>query len=190
MNIIVASRSDRRKQILEAHGFTCTMVPAQGVEEVEGGHRPSYLVKHNAQTKARAVKDTYPHDIIIGADTIIYFRNAIIGKPRSRAHAEEILAQLQGQKHYVYSGVCVLPSSTSKEYSFYDKTAVTFKALTRSEIKRYLALTKPMDKAGAYAIQEHGDMIIDSINGSIENVIGFPFEKFEACLAQHLTYLR
>lgn len=179
MELILASQSARRKQILAEAGYSFRIIPAYEVTEKTTHTRPSILVKHNAYDKAHAVSLMHPQAVVIGADTIVYQDGRILGKPRSIHDAERMLRNLQGHKHYVYSGVCIMRGATDTVHTFYEKTAVYFKQLTRAEIKKYLSCINACDKAGAYAIQEHGDMIVERVVGSLANVIGFPIERFQ-----------
>lgn len=178
MTLILASQSPRRKEILRSHGYQITIIPAKGVQEQHHFARPSTTVMHNARQKAHAVARMRKSGIVIGADTVIYFKGAIIGKPRTTKEACAVLRALQHARHAVYTGVCIYDAARQKQTLFYEKTIVVFKALSDDTIKRYISLIDPLDKAGAYAIQEYGDMIIKNIVGSHTNVIGFPIETF------------
>ena len=118
---------------------------------------------------------------ILGADTVVTLDGRLFGKPRDLPHAEEMLLALQGKTHEVITGVTVItPSHTS---SFFESTRVTFHPLGTAQIRDYLARVHVLDKAGAYAIQEHGDLIIESISGSFSNVVGLPQERLRTALA-------
>ncbi|MBN1493261.1 MAG: septum formation protein Maf [Candidatus Omnitrophica bacterium] len=179
MKVILASQSKRRAEILRAHGYRIRVIPARGVCERDTFKRPSALVMHNAMEKARAVAADLSSGIVIGADTIIYFKGRIIGKPRTRKDAFATVKVLQNDHHTVYTGVSICDAGSERMRVFYEKTIVTFKKLNDRAISAYLSYIDPMDKAGAYAIQEHGEMVIKNIKGSIANVIGFPIEAFK-----------
>lgn len=175
---ILASQSERRRFLLHKSGYRIRVIPAEGVVERHDLHRPSAVVMHNAQLKARVIAEQLPRGVVIGADTIVYRRGVVYGKPRSMRDAARMIAELQGKAHYVYTGVCLIDAATGREHVFYDRTTVYFKRLSSEEIAAYLRRIQPLDKAGAYAIQQHGDMIVRRIDGSLSNVIGFPMEMF------------
>ncbi len=133
---------------------------------------------HHAQKKASAIAAKVPQAVVIGADTVIYFEQKIIGKPRTMKEAIATLRSLQNRQHWVYTGVCLCRGESRQQMLFYERTKVLFKKMGEGAVKRYLAAIDPFDKAGAYAIQEHGDRIIKKISGSYANVIGFPIETF------------
>jgi len=140
------------------------------------------LTTTNAKLKAEPVSNANPDSIVIGADTVVSLDNKIFGKPTDLEHASVMLAQLTGRTHDVTTGVSIL--SNKKKINFHVITKVTFKPLTETEVLQYLNLINPLDKAGAYAAQDHGDFIIDKYSGSYTNVVGLPMSEFKNKLAE------
>ncbi|MDD6058656.1 MAG: Maf family protein [Clostridiales bacterium] len=187
--IILASASPRRKELLEQIGVEFEIWPAKG-EEVLTKEAPHEAVMELAGQKAREVAAQIkaydkthtelitPQDImIIGADTVVSIEGRILGKPRDEQDAKDMLAMLSGRTHAVYTGVSLLLLSASGragEHLFYEKTEVTMREMDSSEIARYVATGEPMDKAGAYAIQGKCAIYIDKIDGDYNNVVGLP----------------
>ncbi|MGD0057807.1 MAG: Maf family protein [Verrucomicrobiia bacterium] len=180
--IILASASPRRERLLRELGVRFTVVRPDGIEELAGGAAPDVVAMQNAQRKARAVAGRHPHAMVIGADTIVVLDGKIFGKPRDCADAARMLGQLAGRRHEVITGVCLVHRSLDTELVFADTTRVWMRNLEPAEIAEYHARIDPLDKAGAYAIQEHGEGIVERIEGSYNNVIGFPTERLQATL--------
>jgi septum formation protein len=180
--IILASASPRREQLLREMGVHFTIIRPEGIEELMGGAVPDVVAMKNAQRKARAVAGRHPHSMVIGADTIVVLDGKIIGKPRDRNDAQSMLGQLAGHRHDVITGVCLVHRSLDTELVFADTTRVWMRPLQPAQIAEYHAKIDPLDKAGAYAIQEHGDGIVERIDGSYHNVIGLPTERLQATL--------
>lgn len=176
--LILASRSPRRIDILKKMGYNFKIIPADINEEAVDCNISTYIPLKLAELKAESVGLMYPTDLIIGMDTMVFYKNKIFGKPNNDEEAELYLKTLSGKWHSVISGVCILSISKSKKFVFSEQSKVKFKKLKIGEIKKYLDLTNPLDKAGGYAIQEYGDMLIEKVVGSIDNIIGFPTEKF------------
>lgn len=137
----------------------------------------------NAYRKARAVAKHYPDAVVLGADTLVYQGEYLFGKPADLNDAFQMLSALQGREHEVVTGVCLMQLRERRQRVFCVSTSVRFRPLRTSEIRRYLQRVDPMDKAGAYAIQEEGDIIVEAISGSYSNVVGLPLER----LAEELT---
>ena len=144
-------------------------------DAAEVGHiDPKTLVLRNARAKAEAVAARFPDRIVLGADTIVALGNEAFGKPKDMDEAFGMLKKLNGSTHCVYTGVCVLRKSDSRMYIDAGKSDVVFKKLDDAQIRQYLASVPVLDKAGAYAAQEHGGMIIERIDGDFDNVMGLP----------------
>lgn len=187
--IILASASPRRKELLEQIGISFDICPAKG-EEIITREIPHEVVEELASQKAKEVAGmvkTYeisheelmtPQDImVIGADTIVAYENQILGKPKDEADAFRMLSMLAGNTHSVYTGVSIVLMGTSGkagELTFYEKTDVSMRQMEEKEIRRYIATGEPMDKAGAYAIQGKCAIYIDKIDGDYNNVVGLP----------------
>jgi septum formation protein len=190
LQIILASASPRREQLLREMGLRFKVVQPDGVEEANAGAAPDVLAIQNAQRKARAVAGLpavalatagrHPDVLVIGADTMVVLDGRIFGKPRDLDDAVRMLEQLAGRQHEVITGVCLLQRASDRELTFTDTTRVWLRALTRPQIREYLGKINPLDKAGAYAIQEHGEGIVDHIEGSYNNVMGLPTERLRA----------
>ena len=180
--LILASESPRRRELLGkiVEKFE---VRSADIEEISSGAAPFCIPEINAKLKAQAVAQANRDAVVIGADTAIIFENRVIGKPRDAAEAEQILASFSGKTHSVVTGVAIVRNGKQPiEISFSEESLVTFKAVTAEDIRKYLSFVYVLDKAGAYAIQEHSDIIISNYTGSLENIIGLPVEK----LKEHL----
>jgi len=175
--IILASGSPRRSAILKEAGYAFRVQTAD-VEEIEEGLSPDELCIENALLKAKTVAGQFPDHLVIGSDTVVCLGERLFGKPANLEEAHEFLTQLSGQTHEVKSGVALICREREIETTFLDSTKVTFRVLTSSLITDYLSRIEPLDKAGGYAIQDHGEMIVESIEGSMHNVVGFPLEEF------------
>ncbi len=182
-SLILASNSPRRRELLAALGYVFR-VRSEPTPELTEWPVPEQLPVLNARRKARAVARQEPDAVVIGADTVILFQDRIIGKPVDSEDAERILRQLSGATHRVCTGICIV--GNGREESFPVFTEVTFKAYTAADIRHYLSIVPVLDKAGAYAIQDHGDMLVDHIDGSLSNVIGLPQERLQSALAGFL----
>ena len=179
--VILASASPRRSALLKEAGpaFAGMRILTSHVEE---GSDPL----ENAMLKTDAVAQMNPRALVIGADTVIRFEGKTIGKPADLKDAKRILAMLSGRTHDVATGVCVRCVEADILVRFEDITHVTFRTLTPAIIDKYVRDVNVLDKAGAYAIQEHGEDIIESIYGSLTNVVGLPVER----LKETFEYLR
>ena len=175
--LILASASPRRAELLQRLKLKFRIIPSDATEVLDEQLSPLELCQLNAHFKARAVAKKNPDSLVLGADTLVFLDGEIMGKPASRADAQRMLARLQGQTHQVVTGVSLIHLRTHRESMFATSTDVTFRSLTAGQINDYIAKVNPLDKAGAYAIQEHGDMIVAEIFGSYSNVIGLPVEK-------------
>lgn len=175
--IILASTSPRRHELLAQAGVKFEIL-APGVEEIDPpGLSTQEIVLHHALSKAQTVSALHPHAVVIGADTLVALDGRVFGKPRDMEHARHMLAQLQGRTHSVFTGVVVLREDPRLHKAFVTETRVTFHALDAAAIDTYLSKIEPLDKAGAYAAQDHGRDIIASIDGFESNVIGLPIEE-------------
>jgi septum formation protein len=178
--IILASESPRRAELLRQLGYEFKVVPSGTAEIHHEDLTAQEIAQINAYRKARAVGKKYPDALVIGADTLVFLENILFGKPRSLEGAYEMLEQLQGKTHTVVSAVCLLHLRSHRQRVFAENTNVTFRLLDAVKIRRYLTKVNPLDKAGAYAIQEEGDLIVEGISGSYTNVVGLPMERLRA----------
>lgn len=168
--LILASSSPRRRELMGYTGIPFEVITADA-EELKTG-APEELVMENAARKAAAVAEKHPGRLVLGADTVVYLQNRVLGKPRDEKDAEEMLMLLSGAWHTVYTGVCLIKDGY-RDVGL-DQSRVQFSFLSHDTILRYIATGEPMDKAGAYALQGCGGMFVRRIEGSYSNVIGLP----------------
>jgi septum formation protein len=182
--LILASASPRRSDLLREIGVPFTVVKAD-IHEVAPEHlSPVETAEINAYRKARAVAKKHPDTLVLGADTVVSLGTEQFAKPADMADAERMLARLQGRMHLVITGVCLLQLRPYRQRLFAVSTSVTFKKLHIGQIRRYLAKIHPFDKAGSYAIQDEGEMIVKHFKGSYSNVVGLPVERLKAELGR------
>ncbi len=177
-DIVLASASPRRKALLEEYGIKFRIITAFAEEVIIPGNGGE-TVLCNARAKAESVfaflrekegeKDAY---LVLGADTVIEADGKVLGKPQDIADAEKMLLSLSGKTHKVITGTALI--SPEKRKVFAVTTFVTFRSLTLDDVRSYMKKVSVLDKAGAYAAQEHGEMIIEKMDGSMENVVGLP----------------
>jgi nucleoside triphosphate pyrophosphatase len=178
--LILASGSPRRVELLRQLGFDFKVVPSDA-PEIHGEQLTARETSQvNAYRKARWVAKKFPDALVLGADTLVHLEARMFGKPATLENAYEMLEQLQGRTHHVVTAVCLLHLRNHKQGVFSESTAVTFRPLDAVKIRRYLNKVNPLDKAGAYAIQEEGDQIVEKISGSYTNVVGLPVERLTA----------
>ncbi len=182
MPVVLASSSPRRKELLGRAGIEFEVIPSPAEEVHDASMSPAALCELNATLKAEAVAATRPDAIVIGSDTLVFIDNEPMGKPANIDAARTMMARLAGRTHQVRTGVCIIfPGGTRKV--FHETTDVTFLPLDVGAIDDYLSKVNPLDKAGAYGIQEHGELIVERIDGSFENVMGLPVDQVLAVLA-------
>ena len=174
MNIILASASPRRRELLERVGITNFTVWAPNVDEsVEPGLSPAAMVEALSLRKARAAAQNFgPDGLVIAADTVVALDAGVLGKPRDEDDAFSMLSALSGREHLVCTGVTVLRGG--RAVTEHEVTAVTFRELAPDEIRGYIATGEPLDKAGAYGIQGVGALLVSGIRGDYSNVMGLP----------------
>ena len=172
MDIILASHSPRRRELLERMGVERFEVCPPGVDEDIGDYPPAELVSRLSRRKAEAVAAQREGGVIIAADTVVALDGAVLGKPADGLEAFKMLSTLSGGRHQVYTGVTVLAGD--EKHTEYEVTDVTFRELSEQEIEDYIRTGEPMDKAGAYGIQGYGALFIEGIRGDYYNVMGLP----------------
>jgi septum formation protein len=177
--LILASASPRRADLLKLLKIKFRILPGEAEEVAHEHLSPLEVCQLNAHRKARVVAKKIPDALVLGADTLVFLEREIFGKPRNREEAKRMLVKLQGRTHQVVTGVCLMHLRAHHEKLFAVSTDVTFLPLTMDEINDYLARMNPLDKAGAYAIQDYGDKIIAEISGSYSNVVGLPVERLQ-----------
>ena len=182
MKIILASASPRRKELLKEIVDDFEIIPATGEERADLSAPPGQIVCELAKHKCGEVFGKYPDCLVLGCDTIVYFKGKVLGKPKSREEAEQTLRELSGNVHSVYTGVCV--RTAEKTLTAYERTEVTFNELSEEFIKDYVEGGSPMDKAGCYGIQDEG--VVKSHDGSYTNVVGLPVKLVEKMLKEVL----
>lgn len=175
MNILLASASPRRQELLRQVGLSFQVIPSSVDERAVAAPTPAGLVEQLAVAKARDIAARHPGALVIGADTIVVVDGEILGKPDSRADAIRMLEQLSGRPHEVMTGVALVQGD--RELVGHEVTAVTFLPLTRAQIERYADSGEPMDKAGAYGIQGRAAAMISGIQGDYFNVVGLPLAR-------------
>ncbi|MCF7731405.1 MAG: Maf family nucleotide pyrophosphatase [Akkermansiaceae bacterium] len=171
--VVLASGSPRRRELLAAAGLVFDILVSPAEEVHDAALDPAHLCEENARLKAAAVAATHPHATVIGADTLVFIDDLPLGKPTDLAEAHTMLRRLSGRVHQVCTGVCVIHPGGGVT-TRHELTAVRFRPLDDAAIGEYLARVNPLDKAGAYGIQEHGDLIVESIDGAFDNVMGLP----------------
>jgi septum formation protein len=179
-SLILASKSPRRSELLRQCGLEFRVVPSDAAELHHDQLTAREISQINAYRKARTVAKKFPDALVIAADTIVNVDNLLYGKPSDLEVAYQMLEKLQGRTHTVVTGICLLHLRSHQQRIFSESTAVTFKPLDAVQIRRYLTQVNPLDKAGAYAIQEHGDQLIERISGSHTNVVGLPMERLSS----------
>ena len=170
--LILASGSPRRRELLGRMGYEFQICSPDVDEHVSGHARD--IVRTLAVRKARAAAERFDRGVIIAADTLVSLDGAPLGKPADADDARRMLRALSGREHEVFTGVCVIDAQTGMEEAQADRTGVRFRPLTDAEIDAYVATGEPMDKAGAYGIQGGAGKFVESLDGSYENVMGFP----------------
>lgn len=181
---ILASASPRRKFLLDMLGLSFRVQPSDVEEIVDPDLAPADLVQRLALQKTQAVAARYPEALTLGADTIVVLDGAVLGKPTDPEDAIAMLRMLSGREHTVYTGLALAHPATARTVMAYEATQVTFAYLTDREIQAYVATGSPMDKAGAYGIQDDlGALFIQRIDGDYYNVVGLPLHRLYRVLS-------
>lgn len=178
--VILASQSPRRRDLLAQTGVSFSIVVRDTEELKNAAMSPQELCLHNAAAKAEAVFQEYPDSTVIGADTLVFLDGRPLGKPEDEEEARAMLRTLSARTHHVCTAVAIRSPLGMKDLAVL--TEVTFRELTEEDILRYMELVDVMDKAGSYAFQEHGEMIISSVRGNTDNVVGLPVREVLECL--------
>ena len=178
IQIYLASSSPRRKRLLQQLNIPFKTISVDIDEKIRRNETPLKAVKRLSLEKMKEAKKLIKKGIIITADTIVVLNNQIIGKPKNQKDAEKILEKLSGKTHKVYTGFSIFNSVNRKMITEYEKTFVKFRELNKKEIVDYISMGSPMDKAGAYGIQDDfGAVFVEKINGCYYNVVGLPLTK-------------
>lgn len=182
--LILASESPRRRELLARLGVPFSVSPAK-VEELDRGRDLKELPEKNALLKAEAAAEKFPDAFVLGADTGVFARERMLGKPASPEEAFEMLSFLSGTTHEVITGVALVCRRKNLCRSWSETSRVTFKKLTAAEIRSYMEQVCVADKAGAYAIQEHPELLGARWEGEMENIIGLPLLELEQILKEY-----
>lgn len=181
--IILASTSPRRKEILDFFSLPYRQIsPPFDESSVPFKGDPSAYVLELALGKAKSVLDKHPQEIVLAADTLVYFENKILGKPKDRLQAESFLMDLKGKWHEVYSGLVVMKGEQC--FSEVDVSRILLKDCSLEEIKKYVYKLPCLDKAGAYSIQNAGNVLVERMEGCFYNTCGLPTNALERCLKE------
>jgi len=187
--MILASASPRRKELLTLTGLKFRVDVSDYEEELHHRMPPHDLAKFLSREKAKAVSAKYRDAVVIAADTFIVFRGSLLGKPHTEEEAKRMLEMLNGKSHSVITGFTVFDTANRKRISRSVETRVFFKKLTPAEIDAYVRTGEPLDKAGAYAVQGLGSVIVRKIEGDYFNVIGLPLSALMDSLKKFGVYI-
>jgi septum formation protein len=174
-NLILASASPRRKELLELLQIPFEVIVSEVEEIVDEKLHPAEMVQSLAQQKALSVAKTNQTSFVIGSDTLVVYGGRMLGKPTNKSEAIEMLQMLSGNTHDVFTGVAIIKGE--QVHSFFEKTSVTFFLLSDKEIVDYVSTGEPMDKAGAYGIQGYGALLVEGIIGDYYSVVGLPIAR-------------
>ncbi len=188
MNIILASASPRRAELLKKQGIDFTVVPSAIEEKVDPNHSPYENARRIAVQKARHVSCDNPGKLVVAADTMVVLDGLIIGKPMDREDARRMLAMLSGKEHEVVTGLALAHVSDGYNFSTTEVSRVRFGKISDDAIAEYVAGSEPLDKAGAYAIQGRAGEWVVSYRGSYSNIIGLPMETLVETL-ENIGYM-
>lgn len=183
--LILGSASPRRSELLDRIGLRFEVMPTD-VDEIESAREgPSQMVAANAELKAAALSPTYPQALVLGSDTTVALEEEVLNKPADLTEARAMLLRLSGRSHTVFTAVALYWEGGGLKEVFIESSEVRFKSFGDEVIDRYFEEVNPLDKAGAYGIQQAREMIIESVEGSVENVMGLPIQALERRLAEH-----
>lgn len=189
--LILASQSPRRKLLLKQIGLSFSVRPSRVQESFFKHESPAANAKRIALEKAKEVAARTTLGIVIGADTIVVLDGHILGKPRTKKEAKKILRRLSGREHLVYTAFALVDGRSGISAVDVEKTKVKFRKLDAEEIEKYVATGSPMDKAGAYGIQDdHGAVFVEKVSGCFYNVMGFPLTRFYMALNEFVLNLK
>ena len=180
--LVLASASPRRRELLLAAGLEFSTAAAQGPELDDPSLGLAGLVTVNARAKALEVAARHPQSIVLAADTLVWLEGRALGKPSNADDARRMLRRLSGRTHEVATGVHLLQLEPRRQVEFHEITRVRFRVLDDHTIEEYLSAVDVLDKAGAYALQERGELLVEAVEGSRSNVVGLPVERTLATL--------
>lgn len=180
--LILASKSPRRRELLKLTGFPFTVCESNAEELAYTGEKVCEYVMENAKLKALEVQKKEPNSIVLGADTVVAFQNRILGKPKDKEDAAYMLKMLSGKIHEVYTGLCI--ADRDNIICDFERSLVKFRELEKEEIDDYVDSGEPMDKAGSYGIQGHAAIFVKEIKGDFYNIVGLPVCKVNELLKE------
>lgn len=182
--IILASTSPRRQELLKRIGLRFTIEPSDYEEDMTLDLPPRELAKFLSRGKAEAVAKRHKNAVVIGADTFVVFRNKLMGKPHSPAEAKKMLRMLSGKTNSIVTGLTVIDTASGKRISRSSEAKVSFRKMTAGEINGYVRSGEPLDKAGAYGVQDIGSIFIRKIEGDYSSILGLPVGTLTNILRQ------
>lgn len=186
--LVLASASPRRRELLQSAGVEFIPEAALAPEVHDPSLGMAALVTANARAKALEVASRFPGAVVLGADTLVWLDGEALGKPSGPDDARRMLRGLSGRVHEVVTGVHLVRLEPRQQVEFHETTHVRFRSLDDETIENYLSAVDVMDKAGAYALQEHGEMIVETVEGSRSNVVGLPVRRTLAALSHHFGW--
>lgn len=185
MNIILASNSPRRREILENTKVRFSVKGSHINEIIKNNESPEETAMRLAYEKALDISKDNKDSLVIGADTIVVINDTILGKPKDEQEAYDMIKLLSGKTHYVITGFALINLSLDKKVIDHQISKVTFKELSNDCIKDYIQTKESLDKAGAYGIQGYGALLVNNIEGDYFNIVGLPISKISDCLKDH-----
>ncbi len=185
--LVLASQSPRRAQLLRQVGLEFEVIPSRIREQITDHDPPEKQAVQFAVEKATDVASRLDNHIVVGADTIVYLEGRQLGKPADLDEARAMLELLSGKMHIVHTGIAIADTPSGKTLTDVESTKVSFRALSEEEIENYLKWDNPIDKAGAYGIQDRSALFVDKIEGCYNNVVGFPLTRFYVRLREFLN---
>lgn len=180
--LILASTSPRRQELLNEAGYAFRSIAPDVEEWDEPSANADELVLYNARLKCSAIARQHPSSIVLAADTTVALGDRLYAKPINRTQACQFLLELSGRSHVVATAICIQIASARFEHAEVVHSTVAFRVLSMQEIERYIDEFNPLDKAGAYAIQDGGEKIVSNFDGSLSNIIGLPMERVSQLL--------
>ncbi|MEX0737031.1 MAG: Maf family protein [Bacteroidota bacterium] len=188
--LILASQSPRRRLLLKQIGLRFTVRPSKVEEVFSSRESPRSNARRIALEKARDVARNVSRGIVVGADTIVVVDGGILGKPRTKKEARMMLMKLSGREHLVYTGFALVDARSGRSVAGVERTRVRFRRLDPKEVAAYVGSGAPMDKAGAYGIQDdYGAVFVEKVDGCFYNVVGFPLARFYSTLTEFIRLL-
>ena len=183
-HLLLASASPRRRELVERIGLRFEVCAADVEEDNDPAHGPAEMVAANAALKAAALSPLHPNALVLGSDTTVALEGEVLNKPVDLDEARTMLRRLSGRAHTVYTAVALHWEAGNLQEQFVERSEVHFKPFDDAVIGRYFEQVDPLDKAGAYGIQQARELIIESVEGSVENVMGLPVQALEQKLAE------